>query len=208
MIEVRHAIADDADAICDAHVAAWRVAYRAAFPPSYLDSAEFDASRRANWRRWAAVAPIAGAALFVPVLDGRVVGFGHAGPERVAAPVTASAVSGSVGAGSTAGGSGAGGSSAPADVVGAAIGEVYGFYLHPAAWGSGAASLLMDACTDHLCAGGLTDACLWVLRDNRRARAFYAKAGWTATDEEAPWSPSDAPDLTVVETRYHRSLPA
>jgi GNAT superfamily N-acetyltransferase len=197
VIEVRCAVAGDADAICDAHVAAWRVAYREAFPPSYLGSAAFDARRREIWRRLTAAEPIGGSggALFVPVLDGRVVGFGHAGPERIAAAVSGAAVS-TVEVSTAAAGSGA------------PMGEVYGFYLHPDAWGSGVASLLMDACTDHLGAGGFTDACLWVLRDNGRARAFYEKAGWTATDEESPWSPSDAPELTVVETRYHRSLPA
>jgi GNAT superfamily N-acetyltransferase len=119
--------------------------------------------------------------LFVPVIDGRVVGFAHAGPERIDG-------------------------NGPNTGTATGLGEVYGFYLHPQAWGSGAAGPLMEACVAHLAIGGFGDLCLWVLRDNGRARAFYEKAGWCWSGRELPWSPSDAPDLTVVETRYERSL--
>jgi hypothetical protein len=96
---VRQARRDDADAIADAHVQAWRVAYRPFFPAAYLDSDEFDRDRRDRWRSWSWQRD--GTALFVPVLDGRVVGFAFVGPERTEAD---DAVTGS--------------------------GEVYSFYLH------------------------------------------------------------------------------
>jgi GNAT superfamily N-acetyltransferase len=185
VIEIRNAVPSDAGRIADAHVASWRAAYRPFFPASYLDSEQFAATRHTNWSRWVVDRP-EGAALFVPLLDGRVVGFAHAGPERIqgdaAAPSGAAAMTTSVG------------------------GEVYGFYLHPDAWGSGAATGLMAACVDHLVAAGFAAACLWVLRDNGRARAFYEKAGWHATGRDTPWTPSDAPELTVIETRYEREL--
>ena len=186
VIEIRDAVPSDAGPIADAQVTAWRVAYRPFFPASYLDSETFATTRRTNWLRWVTDRP-AGTALYVPVVDGRVVGFAHAGPERATAGAAAP------NADATHGGGG---------------GEVYAFYLHPDAWGSGAATGLMEACIAHLVAGGFADACLWVLRDNARARAFYEKAGWHAAGCDMPWTPSDAPDLTVVETRYARALPA
>jgi GNAT superfamily N-acetyltransferase len=174
---VRQARRDDADAIADAHVQAWRVAYRPFFPAAYLDSDEFDRDRRDRWRSWSWQRD--GTALFVPVLDGRVVGFAFVGPERTEAD---DAVTGS--------------------------GEVYSFYLHPSAWGSGAAAALMDVATDGLRGDGFTEAGLWVLRDNARACAFYSKSGWWPTGAEADWSPSDAADLVVREARYTVDLRA
>jgi len=61
---------------------------------------------------------------------------------------------------------------------------VYAFYLHPDAWGSGAAEPLMMACTEFLRAAGFHEAVLWVLRDNPRAHRFYEKTGWSLTGRE------------------------
>lgn len=78
-VEIRTAVPDDADAICDAHVAAWRAGYAHVFPASILEAPEFDAERRATWRSWR---PIAGVHTIVPEVDGVVVGFATCGPER------------------------------------------------------------------------------------------------------------------------------
>jgi GNAT superfamily N-acetyltransferase len=61
--------------------------------------------------------------------------------------------------------------------------EVCGFYAHPAAWGSGIATVLMTELL--LDAGGSFDhAMLWTFRDAGRARRFYEKVGYTVTGRE------------------------
>lgn len=69
----------------------------------------------------------------------------------------------------------------PNGVVLGVQGELYGFYVHPDYWGSGVANALLDASHKWLDARFST-ACLWVLRDNPRARRFYERQGWTAHD--------------------------
>ena len=79
-IEVRPAVIGDADALCDAHVAAWRVGYRGLFPDALLDCDEFDSGRRAVWRaaRWLG----GDQQVFAAMIDGKVLGFAHVGAER------------------------------------------------------------------------------------------------------------------------------
>lgn len=55
--------------------------------------------------------------------------------------------------------------------------EVYGFYLHPEHWGSGAAEVLMREGLARQQHGGATTCNLW----NERARAFYERSGWRST---------------------------
>lgn len=178
-IHVRHGVREDADTLARAHIDAWRVAYRGVIPDEYLDSPEFESERTTMWQGWTWPNQ-PGAQLFVPEVDGRVVGFGLVGPER-------------------------------GDHAGAHTrrGEVYAFYLHPTAWGSGAASATMARCTEFLRDAGFTEAVLWVLRDNPRARRFYEKSGWRVTGEETSWDgPSTAAKLPVpvTETQYGISL--
>ncbi len=123
------------------------------------ESAEFADGRRNGWRRRLHVGRPDGWDLldeiFVPEVDGQVVGYGHVGRERVD--------------GVDADGH--------ATVNMSDNGELYGFYLHPDAWGSGAADALIGRCHDAL-QSRFTCASLWVLRDNPRARRFYERNGW------------------------------
>ena len=57
-------------------------------------------------------------------------------------------------------------------------GELYGIYVVPEAWGKGAGPALMEAGLDYL-RGEFSEAILWVLQDNPRARRFYERHGWT-----------------------------
>ena len=157
MIEIRPATPGDADALCDVHMESWRVGYRGIFSDELLDSPAFESHRRDIWRRELWRNDI-GSEMFAAVVDGRVLGFGHAGPERV---TTGSQASGR--------------------------GEVYGFYLHPDAWGTGIAAPLMRRCETKLRDDGFTCAVLTVLRDNPRAHRFYERAGWSWTGETALW---------------------
>ena len=172
LIEVRDAIASDALAIADAHTSAWQVAYRGVVPDGVLDDPAMREARIDGWSRRLNEGPPVGAGdpdnrVFAGLVDRRVVGFGHAGLE--AHP--------------------------PADLVSGRRGEVYGFYVHPDAWGSGVAARLMAACVDELRSRQLRSAVLWVLRDNPRARRFSEKAGWTATGETAPFTGPLMPGL-------------
>ena len=180
MIEVREAGIDDADGIATAHIDAWRAGFRGVVPDEYLDSEEFATSRRVRWEAWTWQS-VPESHLFVVAHHERVVGFGQVGPE-----------------GADSAGSGVA-ASAPGST---GRGEIYGFYLHPSAWGSGGAGALMSRCEEFLRDEGYLSAVLWVLRDNPRARAFYEKAGWHHTGVESTFSPSDPPGSSLPQVQY------
>jgi GNAT superfamily N-acetyltransferase len=157
-IVIRTAERHDIPDLIRVHVDAWRVAYRGVIDDGYLQSSLIEEQRTAMWNAWTwPDGP--GQHLFVGEVDGRVLGFGLVGPERVEPEGTVSG-----------------------------LGEVYSFYLHPDSWGSGLATPLMEQCHDFLHAGGFSHAVLWVLRDNPRARRFYEKMGWSATGKEASFT--------------------
>jgi GNAT superfamily N-acetyltransferase len=60
------------------------------------------------------------------------------------------------------------------------VGLVYLLYVLPEYWGRGVGSVLMNAAMDELRDLGLSEAILWVLRGNQRARQFYERLGWRA----------------------------
>lgn len=183
MILVRAATVDDADDLAQAHVQGWRVGYRGLFPDEYLDAPAFERERVERWRAWTWL-ELVGSEMYSAVLDERVVGFAHIGPEREQPSGDQSAATGPV-----------------TDPTG----EVYGFYLHPDAWGSGAAPALMRRSVQRLRALGFATAVLWVLRDNPRARAFYEREGWQPSGLEMMWEgPQSAspPPRPVAEVQY------
>jgi GNAT superfamily N-acetyltransferase len=84
------------------------------------------------------------------------------------------------------------------------VGEVIALYVEPVAWTTGCGRALMDVALATLHGQGFTEATLWVLEDNARARRFYEIAGWkpdgaTLTEE---WRTAQ-----VTEVRYRRPLP-
>lgn len=177
-ILVRDGVPEDADAIADADIASWRAAYRHIFPAAIFDSPDFDNSRGEMWRAWTH-SPTPDRRLSVAVLDDRVVGFAHAGDSDDEDSVH---------------------STDQAD----RFGEVFGFYVHPDAWGSGAAGALMDAAVQHLADLGHRRAVVWTLGDAARARRFYAKTGWTETGRTGTWD--RYPESPVSELEYDRAL--
>jgi GNAT superfamily N-acetyltransferase len=114
-------------------------------------------------------------------VDSRVVAFANCGPERVEMADGTVALS-------------------------ADRGEVYGFYAHPDAWGSGVAAALMAVSEDHLRQIGFINAVLWVLRDNPRAHAFYRKANWQPSDVTGrfEWRPGHTIDEVQFVTDLRR----
>jgi GNAT superfamily N-acetyltransferase len=186
-IVIRPAEPADAHDIAVAHVAAWRVAYRGIVPDAFLDGDAFADARMAGWHRRLHDGRPEGwdqhDEIFAAVVNDRVVGFGHVGRERT-----------------DDGGHGN-------------RGEVYGFYLHPDAWGSGAGRLLMDRCEDSL-RPRFPQALLWVLRDSPRARRFYERSGWScgvgSDVVEAMWEGPQMADIQrlepLAEIQYRRLL--
>jgi RimJ/RimL family protein N-acetyltransferase len=57
-------------------------------------------------------------------------------------------------------------------------GLVYLLYVLPTYWGRRVGKTLMSAAMDELRDLGMSEAVLWVLRDNQRARRLYERLGW------------------------------
>jgi RimJ/RimL family protein N-acetyltransferase len=80
-------------------------------------------------------------------------------------------------------------------------GEIFGFYLHPAAWGQGVATQLMAASLSRLANLGLDPVVVWTHPGAGRAQSFYVKSGFRATGRsrvETLGSGIDAPDVEYV----------
>jgi ribosomal protein S18 acetylase RimI-like enzyme len=188
MIEIRDAVRDDAEQIALAHIEGWRVGYRGLMPEEFLEAPSFAQQRQDRWRAWTWPEGGAENRVHVAVLDGEVVGFGLCGAEHDDEHDDEH-------------------DGEPATATGR--GDVFAFYLRPAAWGSGAADALMARCLSVLRGQGFTEAVLWVLRDNPRARRFYERNGWAPTGRTSLFegTATDAwPAFTVPELQYSISL--
>lgn len=82
-------------------------------------------------------------------------------------------------------------------------GEIYAIYVRPEHWGEGLGHALFVAGQDHLRDRGHDRALLWVLRDNRRARDFYERQGWSVG---RPIRVEDIGGIQVTEVRYETDL--
>jgi RimJ/RimL family protein N-acetyltransferase len=82
-------------------------------------------------------------------------------------------------------------------------GELYLINLDPGHWGTGAGRALLDAAHQVLAELGYSDAVLWVLPGNRRARRFYERAGWRADGARRT---QEVQGVVVDEVRYRRRL--
>ena len=61
-------------------------------------------------------------------------------------------------------------------------GELWALNVHPQAWGCGLGTDLLRRAETGLAEAGHDAAALWVVVGNHRARRFYERAGWHATD--------------------------
>jgi ribosomal protein S18 acetylase RimI-like enzyme len=80
--------------------------------------------------------------------------------------------------------------------------ELYGIYVLPSHWSTGAGRALMDGVLSLTEQAGYTDISLWVLEVNIRARRFYEKAGFRLTGESGVLR--GLPGVTQV--RYRRAI--
>ena len=172
--DVRQATRVDASQITDVHVASWRAGYVHIFAPEALASPEFDSVRREFWTAWR-LGP--GERVLVGVdMSGeleRIVAFCSFGLERDRGNVRRGR------------------------------GEIYAFYAHPDAWGTGVADTLMTATDGRLRSDGFGEGVLWVLDDNPRARRFYERHGWSPTGVV---DRLNAYGTNVREVEYHKEF--
>jgi len=82
-------------------------------------------------------------------------------------------------------------------------GEVFAIYVDPDAWGTGTGRELMAGAVAELARLGYTDAILWVLDANDRARRFYALAGWA---EDGAVKTDGSRGFDITEVRYRKVL--
>jgi ribosomal protein S18 acetylase RimI-like enzyme len=81
-------------------------------------------------------------------------------------------------------------------------GELFAIYVLPEAWGTGAGPALMAAAKELLRAS-YTDATLYVLEDNPRARRFYEREGWAL---DGVTKADEFLGMAVPEVRYRIRL--
>ncbi len=81
-------------------------------------------------------------------------------------------------------------------------GEIASFYTHPAERGKGYGSILFEEALKRLKADGFQNAFVFVLRENEKARRFYAAHGfaWDGTSTEILFPPKVCVDLRYVKT--------
>ncbi|MFH1468426.1 MAG: GNAT family N-acetyltransferase [Pseudomonadota bacterium] len=169
----RPATVHDAPAIAALLVRAWREAYAAILPAEVL------AAQRVDAREPRIRALLEGSepdhTMHVAERDGRIVGFVGFGAAR----------------------------ENPIRPAPAGVGEVFGIYLDPDAFGSGAGATLLALAEGQL-AARFQRAVLWTFEDNARARRFYERQGWRHDGAVAPYPRPGCTGVRVV--RYQRVL--
>jgi GNAT superfamily N-acetyltransferase len=85
------------------------------------------------------------------------------------------------------------------------VGEIGAIYLVSSAWGKGIGALLMNAALAYLAEAKFSQATLWVLDTNARARQFYEADGWSA---DGAHQLDESRGFPVAQVRYRRSLPS
>jgi ribosomal protein S18 acetylase RimI-like enzyme len=183
-VEIRRARVSDADAVAFVHVRSWQAAYRGLLPDELLDGLSV-ARRAAMWR---SIVENDRPGDSVLVLEDADENPGEHRPGALAGFAHVCA--------------------ARDDDVAAGTGEVSAIYLLPTTWGRGWGRALMEACAQELRGHGYTEAVLWVLDTNARARHFYEAAGWTGDGSEKSEriGGDGSRGATITETRYRRAL--
>jgi ribosomal protein S18 acetylase RimI-like enzyme len=170
---VRRAVVGDAAGMARVSVAAWREAYAGIMGVERLAKLSVE-ERAERWRTRLADVANPGSHLVAEQL-GAIAGFVSVGPAR------------------------------DVDVAAGApgVGEVWALYVDPLLWRRGAGAALFERGLAELRKRGFEAFVLWVLRDNRRARAFYERQGMVADGAEK--SPEDEGEA-LPHVRYRGTL--
>jgi len=168
---VRAATERDIERLAEVHVYSWQSAYPGLMPQDYLDAQDVG-QRATQWRRWLVEPPPRVHVLLADHEREGVIGFAVAAPYRAEEGETH---------------------------PGEHVGELAAIYALAGHWGTGVGRRLMDAAVAELMGEGFTDAVLWVIDGNVRARRFYEAAGWAPDgarklDQRGGWD--------IPEVRY------
>jgi len=85
----------------------------------------------------------------------------------------------------------------------ALVAEIRQIYIAPEVWGKGLGKRLMSTALARLAASGYSQATLWVLDTNSRARRFYERCGWTQDGAARHY---DGYSFPMAEIRYRKHL--
>ncbi|SAL50362.1 N-acetyltransferase GCN5 [Caballeronia udeis] len=153
LVGIREATVGDAQAIATIHVDSWQAAYRGMLPDAYLANLTV-AQRSEAWRK--------------SIIAGRPrVLVAHTDIHSATPSDATETILGWVAFGDSRDGD-----------KDHRWGEVETLYIAPWCWRKGIGRILIDAARHALRSAGYTDVALWVLLDNRRARAFYKRSGF------------------------------
>jgi ribosomal protein S18 acetylase RimI-like enzyme len=171
---IRAARVEDAAQIAIVHVRSWQSAYQGLLPQAYLDGLD-PAQRVGRWERsLTEVDETTGGVLVAEDDDdGHLIGFISYSQSR------------------------------DADADPKQVGEVGAIYLLSDAWRNGVGRRLMNAALGRLAEAGFTEATLWVLDSNVRARRFYEAGGWSA---DGVLKSDESRGFPIMEVRYRKSL--
>lgn len=174
-VRVRAAIETDVEEIAEAHVESWWEAYTGLIPDWFIATLSVD-RRIDTWRQAIADAPPR-SGTFVLEDDaepGRtIVGFAHFRESR------------------------------DEDAESEHLGELTSIYVRKVVWGQGGGTTLIRQVTAAMRAHGFTEATLWVLETNQRARRFYEARGWKL---DGGRKTDSRPGITFHDVRYRRPL--
>jgi GNAT superfamily N-acetyltransferase len=173
---IRRALPADAAAITRVRIASWKTTYAGLVQADFLDSKQPD-DPIAIARMAARLAPDAPTRGYAAELDGEVVGFITAGPERDHPRAR------------------------PVRELDTRRAEIFAIYLRAERQGAGIGTRLLDAAGGWLRGSGCTEAVLWVLDTNAPARRFYERRGLRETGRH-----QDVDLGGVVHEREYRLL--
>jgi GNAT superfamily N-acetyltransferase len=83
------------------------------------------------------------------------------------------------------------------------VGKLLAICVDPEHWDSGVGRLLVVAAREQLRRDGFTEAALWVLDGNARARRFYERDGWAP---DGARQTKTVAGVALDEVRYRRTL--
>lgn len=175
---LRQATAADAFTISRIYAQSWKTAFRGQVPDGYLDALPEE-----HWVPFFEKALTEGSLSAKLIFDGdTAIGAAAYGPARTELP--------------------AGGKMAAKAGDYSGFGEIVSLYLLPAYYRKGYGRELLESVRDALLEH-YEGVYLWVLRENARARAFYEKLGFVAT-EDACLCEIDGKTLTDIRYVYHK----
>lgn len=166
-ITIKKAEMKDAPIIADIHVKGWHGAYKGLISQDYLDTQTVE-KRMSDWSEWL---KDKNSDRFVAYLGNDPVGFVAIGPLRTAPPGTSK-------------------------IRPIYSSEIYGLYLLPEAYRQGIGTELIKKAVESFKLKKHHSMCLWVLKDNKRACAFYeAMGGQRIGKKDVEFGPTKAKEV-------------